>query len=196
MIYGALGIGAAAVALEAGREDVVGVVTAALFAGGIVGDLVLAPRRPDVPVARRLRARVPMLLLATALVPLAPGVVGVSVAIALTGAVLANASVTLLLDLAARASARVRAEGFGWSGATLRLGNAAGAGAAGVLAEQVGRARRVGGRAGRRGTGDRGGVRPSSSAGVIERVDRKARDSAEQRVVARGKPGRPPRCGR
>ena len=44
VIYGALGIGAAAVALEAGREDVVGVVTAALFAGGIVGDLVLAPR--------------------------------------------------------------------------------------------------------------------------------------------------------
>lgn len=138
VIYGALGIGAAAVALEAGREGVVGVVTAALFAGGIVGDLVLAPRRPDVPVGHRLRARVPILLLATALVPVAPGVVGVGVAIALTGAVLANASVTLLLDLAARASARVRAEGFGWSGATLRLGNAAGAGAAGVLAEQVG----------------------------------------------------------
>jgi MFS family permease len=137
VIYGALGVGAVAVALDAGRDGAAGVVTAALFAGGIVGDLALAPRRPDVPVARRLRARVPVLLLATALVPFAPGVAGVTVAVALTGAVLANASVTLLLDLAARASPQVRAEGFGWSGATLRLGNAAGAGSAGLLAEWV-----------------------------------------------------------
>ncbi|MDA0171570.1 hypothetical protein OJ998_20890 [Solirubrobacter taibaiensis] len=137
VIYGALGVGAVAVALEAGRDSLTGVVTAALFVGGIVGDLVLAPRNPSVPLARRLRARVPVLLAACALVPLAPGVVGVTLAIAVTGAVLANASVTLLLDLAARASAPMRAEGFGWAGATLRLGNAAGAAAAGVLAERV-----------------------------------------------------------
>jgi len=137
VIYGALGVGAVAVAVDAGRDDLSGVVTAALFAGGIVGDLLLAPRRPEVPLARRLRTRVPVLLAACALVPLAPGVVGVTVAVALTGAVLANASVTLLLDLAARASAHTRAEGFGWAGATLRLGNAAGAATAGVLAEHV-----------------------------------------------------------
>lgn len=137
VIYGALGVGAAAVALEAGRGELTGVMTAALFAGGIVGDLVLVPRRSGVPVAFRLRVRVPILVAATALIPLAPGVVGVAVAVALTGAVLANASVTLLLDLAERASAEVRAEGFGWSGATLRLGNAAGAAAAGVVAEHV-----------------------------------------------------------
>ena len=186
VIYGALGVGAVAVALDAGRDGAAGVVTAALFAGGIVGDLVLAPRRPDVPVARRLRARVPVLLVATALVPLAPGVVGVTVAVALTGAVLANASVTLLLDLAARASAHVRAEGFGWSGATLRLGNAAGAGAAGVLAEQVDARAALAVALAGAALATAVVLRPSSSAGVIERVDREARDSAEQRVVAGG----------
>lgn len=137
VIYGALGVGAVAVAVDAGRDDLSGVVTAALFAGGIVGDLVLAPRRPSTPLAQRLRSRVPVLLVACALVPLAPGVLGVTVAVALTGAVLANASVTLLLDLAARAAPAARAEGFGWAGATLRLGNAAGAASAGLLAEHV-----------------------------------------------------------
>jgi hypothetical protein len=134
VVYGSVGVAAVATVLDAGQPWLAGPLSGALFAGGLAGDLLIAPRRPDVPLAARLRIRCGVLLLAVALLPAVPGEL-LGAALLVTGACLAAAAVTVLLDVGARAAADTRAEAFGWAGAALRLGNAIGAGAAGVVAE-------------------------------------------------------------
>lgn len=138
VVYGALAVGAVAAVLERGADHLSGPVTAAVFAGGICGDLLIAPRRPDLPLATRLRRRLLALLALSAALVTVPGSVLLVVALLVVGAALAGASVTVVVDVAARSAPAVRAEAFGWAGATLRLGNAIGAGAAGVAADAAG----------------------------------------------------------
>lgn len=138
LIYGAIGVAGVAWVLEDGQPGLAGPIFAVIFAGGLIGDLLLAPRRADLPIKTRLRTRLLALLAATSLLLAAPGVALLAIAVAVTGALLANASVTLLLDIAARMPEGARAEAFGWAGATLRLGNAAGAAGAGLLVEAAG----------------------------------------------------------
>jgi MFS family permease len=138
IVYGALAVGAVAAVLERSGDGFEGPVTAAVFAGGVAGDLLIAPRRPDVALATRLRRRLLALLALSAALLAVPGSVPLVVALLVVGAALAGASVTVVVDVAARAAPAVRAEAFGWAGATLRLGNAIGAGAAGVAADAAG----------------------------------------------------------
>jgi MFS family permease len=137
-VYGALGVSAVAAVLADGADHLAGPATAAIFAGGLLGDLVLAPRRADAPLAARLRARTLALLALAALVAGTPALPLLLAGLVACGAALATVGVTLLVDVAGRAGERSRAEAFGWAGASLRLGDAVGAAAAGVLAEEVG----------------------------------------------------------
>ncbi|HST38536.1 MAG TPA: MFS transporter [Conexibacter sp.] len=138
VVYGALAVGAVAAVLERGSDGLTGPVTAAVFAGGVLGDLLIAPRRPDLPLATRLRRRLLALLALSAALVAVPGSVPLIAALLVVGAALAGASVTVVVDVAERAAPAARAEAFGWAGATLRLGNALGAGAAGLAAHAAG----------------------------------------------------------
>ncbi len=106
IVYGALAVAAVAVMLEEGGDELAGPATAAVFAGGVCGDLLIAPRRPDLPLAARLRGRLLALVLAAAALVAVPAGLPLLAALVLTGAVLAGASVTVVVDVAARAARR------------------------------------------------------------------------------------------
>ena len=134
VVYGAVAVAAVAAVLEAGRDELSGPVTAALFAGGLAGNLLIAPRRPQATVGARLRVRLLTLMLATLWLPVAFSPVTVGAAVLLVGATLGGAHVTVLLAIAARSTPGARGEAFGWSGAAIRLGNAIGVAVGGLVA--------------------------------------------------------------
>ena len=138
LIYGSIGVTTVAWVLDDGRPGLAGPIFALIFAGSVIGDLLLAPRRADLPLRRRLQRRLLVLVAATSLLPASPGVALLAIGVAITGAALASASITLLLDIAARTPGGLRAQAYGWAGAALRVGHAAGAAAAGVLVEAMG----------------------------------------------------------
>ncbi|MDW5595471.1 MFS transporter, partial [Conexibacter stalactiti] len=105
VVYGALAVAGVAAVLERGSDGLAGPATAAVFAGGVLGDLLIAPRRPDLPLAVRLRRRLLALLaLAAGLVAVPGGGVPLVGALLVVGAALAGASVTVVVDVAARAA--------------------------------------------------------------------------------------------
>lgn len=138
VVYGALGVAGVAAVLAHGDERLAGPAVAAVFAGGLIGDLLLAPRRARSPLHARLLARTTALLVVVALALAATTVGVLLVALLACGAALAAVGVTVLLDVAARTNDQGRGEAFGWAGAALRLGDAAGAAGAGFVAQASG----------------------------------------------------------
>lgn len=138
IVYGSLGVAGVALVLERAGEHLVGPVVAAVFVGGLAGDLLIAPRGAQRPLEMRLRARTLGLLVAVCLAVLAPGVMLFLIAVVVCGAALGVVGVTVLLDVSARSRPADRAEAFGWAGATLRLGDAVGAATAGLIAGAFG----------------------------------------------------------
>lgn len=138
VVYGTVAVAAVAAALEAGHEELSGPVTAALFAGGAAGELLIAPRRPNTPLRARLGARLATLSLATLALPLAFAPALFAAAVVGVGAALGAAQVTVQLGIAAGSGALARGEAFGWSGASIRLGNAIGAAVGGFAVTAAG----------------------------------------------------------
>lgn len=137
VVYGASGVAVVAGVLALDSAGWAGPVSAALFAGGVLGDLWLAPRRAEVPVAVRLRSRVGAVAVCAAVLCATPNVLWLGVGVVVLGAVLASAWVTVVLEVRERATVGRRGEAFGWAGAALRVGNAVGAAAGGVLADSA-----------------------------------------------------------
>lgn len=138
VVFGAIGVATVAEVLDQGRDNLAGPITAALFAGGFLGDLLVAPRRVEEDLRRRLRSRLGAVVLATLPVALAPSLGMLIAAVVVLGIALAGAHVTVLVAIGARAGEGVRAEAYGWSGAVIRLGNALGVTGGGFVADGVG----------------------------------------------------------
>lgn len=135
--YGAVDVAAAARALEHGNEAAAGALVASLFAGGALGALLLGVRGSDTAPRTRLRRRLGAFCLLAAALPLVPGIPALGVALFCAGTALGPALIALLLTVADDVPAERRAEAFGWAGAALRIGTAAGTAITGVVVEQA-----------------------------------------------------------